>query len=75
MEGEVDAQGVAVAIPSLRRMHIANVAGLDNYAEYLASLDPLVAVLKVCAANGIKIGKNGENWVVSCQFLAKMSIS
>ena len=60
MEGEVDAQGVPVAIPNLRRMHIANVTGLDNYDAYLASLDPLIAVLKVCAANGIKIGKNGE---------------
>jgi len=60
MEGEVDAQGVAVAIPSLRRLNIANVAGLDNYAAYLASIDPLIAVLEVCAANGIKIGKDGE---------------
>ncbi len=61
MEGEVDAQGVPVAIPSLRRMHIANVAGLDNYAEYLAGLDPLIAVLKVCAASGIKISKDGKH--------------
>jgi len=60
MEGEVDAQGVTVAIPSLRRMHIANVTGLDDYAEHLVSLDPLIAVLKICAANGIKIGKDGE---------------
>jgi hypothetical protein len=61
MEGEVDAQGVPVAIPNLRRMHIANVAGLDNYAEYLAGLDPLIAVLKVCAASGIKISKDGKH--------------
>ncbi len=60
LDGEVDAQGVPVAIPSLRRMHIANVTGLDNYAKYLASLDPLIAVLKICAATGIKIGKDGE---------------
>ena len=60
MEGEVDAQGVPVAIPSLRRLHIANVTGLDNYDAYLASLDPLIAVLKICAANGIKIGQDGE---------------
>ena len=61
LDGEVDARGVPVAIPSLRRLNIANVAGLDNYAEYLASLDPLVEVLKVCAANGIKISKDGKH--------------
>jgi translocation and assembly module TamB len=62
MEGEVDAQGVPVAIPSLRRLHIANVTGLDNYDAYLASLDPLIAVLKICAATGIKISKDGKHF-------------
>lgn len=61
MEGEVDAQGVAVAIPGLRRLNVANVTGLDNYAEHLASLDPIVEVLKICAANGIKISKGGKH--------------
>jgi hypothetical protein len=42
-------------------MHIANVAGLDNYAEYLTILDPLVAVLKIFAANSIKISKDGKH--------------
>ncbi|MFH1991534.1 MAG: hypothetical protein ABIK98_03875 [Pseudomonadota bacterium] len=60
LDGEVDVKGVSVAIPSLRRLNVANLAGVDNYVEYLAGLVPLIEALNIFSANVIKIGKNGE---------------
>jgi hypothetical protein len=61
LDGEVDAKGVSVAMPRLRRLNMANLSGFDNYAEHLNRLVPIIKVLKVCSANGIKISEDGRN--------------
>ena len=61
LDGEVDVQGVPVKIPSLRRLNVANIAGLDKYAEYLIDLEPVIKVLKFCSANAVKIGEDGQD--------------
>jgi len=61
LDGEVDVQGVPVAIPSLRRLNIANISGLDRYADYLVGLGPVIKTLKFCSANAVKIGEDGRD--------------
>ena len=61
IEGEIDVQGVPVEIPSLRRLNVANISGLDKYADYLVGLVPVIKTLKFCSANAIKIGENGQD--------------
>jgi len=61
LDGEVDAKGISVAMPRLRRLNIANLSALDNYAEHLDRLVPIIKVLKVFSANSIKIGADGRS--------------
>ncbi|MFC1567529.1 hypothetical protein ACFL3R_01660, partial [Thermodesulfobacteriota bacterium] len=61
LDGEVDVQGVPVEIPSLRRLNVASISGLDKYADYLAGLVPVIKALKFCSANAIKIGEDGQD--------------
>ncbi len=59
LDGEIEVQGVSVEIPSLRRLNIANISGIDKYADHLVGLGPAIEILKLCAANTIRIGENG----------------
>ncbi|MFC1856932.1 hypothetical protein ACFL9U_02765 [Thermodesulfobacteriota bacterium] len=59
LDGEAEVKGVPVAIPSLRRLNLANTSGLENYAEYLGRLAPVIKALKVFSANAVKIGEDG----------------
>jgi hypothetical protein len=57
MRGELAIEGVDINFPSLERLNISNLPGMEKYAGRLSGLKPIVRILEIASANVIEVGE------------------
>lgn len=60
LDGEVEAKGIRIAIPSLSRINISSLSGIEKYEKFLYSLKPVIRALEISSKNIMIINKNGS---------------
>ncbi|MFH2219460.1 MAG: AsmA family protein [Pseudomonadota bacterium] len=55
LSGVAEIKGVLMDLPRVDRLNIAGVPGLGKYETYLDVIDPVIAVLKISSATGLRL--------------------
>lgn len=65
LAGEVVVKGIRVSLPKIDRLNVSNLPLHQKFEESLSRLAPILDLLKIISAEGIRLGPKGEVLFVS----------
>jgi len=63
LNGELNAKGLTIGLPSIKRLNITDLPGLDVLDENLKSIDNIVELLNIYTSDSMRIDASGKKAV------------